>query len=597
MAKLFDSAGEEIELEASGGGEVPRASIAAFRRIGVVGDSFASGTVNVNGGQPSYTALSWPQVMGRLVGAEVVNYTKAGLSTRTWLTDSNGLTKLLADDPQGLYILALGINDDNLGSSYIGTAADVDTGADTFYGNYGKIIKEIMAHAPGSKQILTTLARQEPLKAQLDTAIKALAARFGIPCIVLEEDEFFTTGTFPMSSGHPSVVAYSGMAEAMARLVGECMAADAAYFADYADGEDSGAAPPADLAAGLIQGAVGCIAFGTGGAQATSAPYYAKKPGYIGLGDSFARGWSATPTNNSVSGQPVVQTSTGTISGICMVKDTLLVAVSGPDDRSGYGLIYRIRYDPRTNTLYSIDHIWHPWGHLNAWNWVEATDTIWTANGSADYTLENKIYLIPHASALLDLPKGSVVDFDEWTVEIDADPILVPGDTREGSGGGITGAKLNVIGTPLSVPTWNYSLKAESLPNVGVAVTDDGNKTYYIALGYDTTLPKLWDGTYTVLAAYTTGDPNETVGNPGSYTHCIQDMDWFAGVLYAGHGHDAAWWSETYLGRDGKYHRLEHWVPAATAAGALSKRKHNGIAVTKDWLILAYGEAIHWLPR
>ena len=135
MAKLFDSAGQEIELESSGGGEVPRASIAAFRRIGVVGDSFASGTVNVGGGQPSYIPLSWPQVMGRLAGAEVTNYTKAGLSTRTWLTDSNGLAKMLADVPQGLYILALGINDDNLGSNYIGTAADVDTGADTFYGN------------------------------------------------------------------------------------------------------------------------------------------------------------------------------------------------------------------------------------------------------------------------------------------------------------------------------------------------------------------------------------------------------------------------------------------------------------------------------
>ena len=583
MAKLYDSTGAEIELEASGGGEVPRASIAAFRRIGVVGDSFASGTVNVNGGQPSYPALSWPQVMGRLAGAEVVNYTKAGLSTRTWLTDSNGLTKLLADDPQGLYILALGINDDNLGSSYIGTAADVDTEADTFYGNYGKIIKEIMVHAPGSKLVMTTLARQEPLKEQLDTAIKALAVHFGIPCIVLEEDEFFTTGSFPMSSGHPSVVDYSGMAVAMMRLVGAAMAADAAYFADYADGENSAAAPPADLSAGMIQGAVGCIAFGTGGALATSAPYYAEKPGYIGLGDSFARGWSTTPTNHSVSGQPVVETSTGTISGICVVKDTLLVAVSGPDDRSGYGLIYRIRYDPRTNTMYSIDHIWHNWGHLNAWNWVEATDTIWTANGSADYDLENAIYLIPNASALLELPKGSVAEFDEWAVEIDATAI--------------EGAKLNVIGTPLSVTTWNYSLKAESLPNVGVAVTDDGNKTYYIALGYDTTLPKLWDGTYTVLASYVTGDPDETVGNPGSYTHCIQDMDWFEGVLYAGHGHEVAWWSKTYLGREGEYHRLEHWVPAATATGEPSKRKHNGIAVTKDWLILAYGEAIHWLPR
>jgi len=232
MVKLYDSTGGEIRLSA---GEVPAASIAAFRKIGVVGDSFASGTVNVGGNQTSYPALSWPQVMGRLAGAEVTNYTKAGLSTRTWLTDANGLSKLLADEPQGLYILGLGINDDNLGSSYIGSIGDVDTGANTFYGNYGRIIKEIMAHAPGSKLVMTTLARKEPLKTQLDTAIKALAARFGIPCIVLEEDEFFTTGEFPMGNGHPSVAAHSGMAEAMMRLVGKCMAEHRDYFADYAD--------------------------------------------------------------------------------------------------------------------------------------------------------------------------------------------------------------------------------------------------------------------------------------------------------------------------------------------------------------------------
>jgi len=235
MAKLYDGNGAEILVSGGGAGEIPRASVAAFRKVGVVGDSFASGTVNVGGNQTSYPALSWPQVMGRAAGAEVTNYTKAGLSTRTWLTDGNGLSKLLADDPQGLYILALGINDDNLGSSYIGAIGDVDTEADTFYGNYGRVITQIMAHAPGCKLIMTTLARVEPLKAELDAAIKALAAHFGLPCIELEEDEFFTGGNFPMSSGHPSVVDYSGMAEAMMRLVGRCMEEHGDYFADYAD--------------------------------------------------------------------------------------------------------------------------------------------------------------------------------------------------------------------------------------------------------------------------------------------------------------------------------------------------------------------------
>ena len=106
---------------------------------------------------------------------------------------------------------------------------------DTFYGNYGKIITQIQNHAPNSKIILTTLARQEPLKEKLDEAIVQLAGYFGIPFIVLKDDAFFTTPPFPVGNGHPTVVAYSGMAEAMIRLVGRCMADNVDYFVDYAD--------------------------------------------------------------------------------------------------------------------------------------------------------------------------------------------------------------------------------------------------------------------------------------------------------------------------------------------------------------------------
>lgn len=247
MATLYDAKGNEIEIPAAGGTTDTGASIATFRKIGIVGDSFASGTVNPPaGGQPSYPALSWGQVIGRISGTTVTNFTTAGLSTRTWLTHANGLAKLLAAEAQGLYILALGINDDNLGADYIGTIADINEdhtlNPDTFYGNYGKIIAQIQDHAPGAKLVMLTLTRKEPLKAQLDAAIAEIAAHFGFPSIAVDEDAFFTTAPFPLSNGHPTIVAHGGMGKAIMRLVERCMVDHVAYFEDYADTGDEGQA-------------------------------------------------------------------------------------------------------------------------------------------------------------------------------------------------------------------------------------------------------------------------------------------------------------------------------------------------------------------
>lgn len=242
MSVLYDANGNKIVISGSNATvETAGASISTFRKIGIVGDSFASGTVNVDGGQPSYPALSWGQVIGRISGTTVTNFTKEGLSTRTWLTNADGLTKLLSTEAQGLYILALGINDDNLGADYIGTIADINEdytlNPDTFYGNYGKIVAQIQAHAPNSKIVMLTLTRVEPLKTQLDLAIKEIAEHFGVMAIEVENDEFFTTSPFPLSSGHPTVVAHGGMGKAIIRLVEQCMVDNVSYFEDYADSE------------------------------------------------------------------------------------------------------------------------------------------------------------------------------------------------------------------------------------------------------------------------------------------------------------------------------------------------------------------------
>ena len=74
-------------------------------------------------------------------GNKCINFSSGGLSTRTWLTHGKGLKLLNSSEPQQLYICALGINDFyHLGESYLRTIADIETKADTFYGNYVNLI-------------------------------------------------------------------------------------------------------------------------------------------------------------------------------------------------------------------------------------------------------------------------------------------------------------------------------------------------------------------------------------------------------------------------------------------------------------------------
>lgn len=215
-------------------------SLAMFQKIGVIGDSFASGTIYY-GTTESVYALSWPQIMGRKIGAEVTNYSEGGLSTKDWLTDANhGLPALLADTVKQLYILALGINDNtqiNAGTLALGTVDDITNdytqNPESFYGNYGRIIGNIQAHAPNAKIVILSIAR--PTERNMDTHILAIANKCELPYIQLTDDEYFNSGLFfgSMVSNHPLAYGYSGMANAIQRLIENGIVKHTLYFADY----------------------------------------------------------------------------------------------------------------------------------------------------------------------------------------------------------------------------------------------------------------------------------------------------------------------------------------------------------------------------
>lgn len=212
-----------------------------FNTFGVIGDSFASGALLYNNTHKDDYAHSWGQILARKLGTICTNYSRSGLTTRSWLTDTRGLPLLLNSPAEEIYYLVLGINDaSSLGESYLGSLEDITSHSsmadygDTFYGNYGRIIENIQQHAPHAKIVMFTMAHETTNAIPYNTAIIEIAKHYGIPYIVQTNDSFFTSQFFwdNLAQGHPRAVGYSGMAAAFERLLTDCLRNNTAYFFD-----------------------------------------------------------------------------------------------------------------------------------------------------------------------------------------------------------------------------------------------------------------------------------------------------------------------------------------------------------------------------
>ena len=220
----------------SGKNANPAPSLSMFQSIGIIGDSFASGEISTNGTLIDYYNLSWGQVMARMAGSTAVNYSKGGLTTKTWLTDTTyGLAKLNAESANQLYIIALGINDGNQ-SIPIGTISDITSdNTNSFYSYYGRIIRAVKAHAPNAIIMLSTLARWADKYKPYSAAVKAIGTYYDLPVFDLSESEFFQSEFFADTqvSSHPTAVNYSAMAKEYKRLVENALAENAELYKTF----------------------------------------------------------------------------------------------------------------------------------------------------------------------------------------------------------------------------------------------------------------------------------------------------------------------------------------------------------------------------
>lgn len=217
-------------------------SLALFSKFGVIGDSYASGELYYNSDYHDKYNISWGQILARKLGTTCTNYSRGGLTTRSWLTNAKGLPLILSSPAEDIYYCALGINDVySLGPEYLGSSSDLkddytdipSTDYDTFYGNYGRIITQVKAYAPHAKIVMFTCAATTGNYPMFNSAIIAIAKYYNIPYIVQAEDPFFQTDVYTMmAGGHPTAIGYSGMAEAFERLLNRCIVENRPYFAD-----------------------------------------------------------------------------------------------------------------------------------------------------------------------------------------------------------------------------------------------------------------------------------------------------------------------------------------------------------------------------
>lgn len=201
--------------------DTPYSNLAVFDDLGIIGDSFANGSVYVNGVQHQQREVCWGRQLEKMNGNSVDIFANGGATTKSWLSNSWGLPALQAAGAKQLYIINLGINDAN--NLTLGQLSDIGTANDTFYRYYGNIITAIQAFAPNAYIWCVGLMRRNSGNYNAFTAaVKEIADYYGLPYIDPFEDYFFESYHFMslMESSHPTALMYNGIARAINRLFG-----------------------------------------------------------------------------------------------------------------------------------------------------------------------------------------------------------------------------------------------------------------------------------------------------------------------------------------------------------------------------------------
>ena len=217
-------------------------SIAMFDSVAACGDSYVEAQIwNGSTVLGDFPNLSWGKVIGKLNGIDSYIYASSGANTSNYQERSTCLPAILTDAPRDLYIFCMGINDSS--TVTLGTIADITSHEsytdypNTFYGNYGKIIEQVAAHAPNAKIIIMPPYREKTSSfyTYCRDAVEEICQHYSIGFIDtadsnLANSSFFKDG---LSGGHPTAPLQAAMGKDITNLVNNHMKSDYDYYKLY----------------------------------------------------------------------------------------------------------------------------------------------------------------------------------------------------------------------------------------------------------------------------------------------------------------------------------------------------------------------------
>lgn len=132
-----------------------------LRKVLVIGDSYTAGLVDLGGGKKKdITEYSWTTWMSQFTGGSWIPAAVSGNTAKTWLADrTKGLGLAKSTGKVQAYYVALGLNDQKF---TLGNVSDIGTTADTFYGNYSRLLQEIHAISPDAYIFCSTSFGRDP---------------------------------------------------------------------------------------------------------------------------------------------------------------------------------------------------------------------------------------------------------------------------------------------------------------------------------------------------------------------------------------------------------------------------------------------------
>lgn len=221
-----------------------------IRKWGFISDSLGSGEMEcfTKEGEKAYIDLydySWGQQICRLCGSEGYNFSKGGMQVKSWLnTEDDRCWSGASKNPKQAYISTLGINDAAKGQTTVGSIStdvdisDCENNADTFAGNYAKLLYRLRTVSPRSKIFVVTIPK--PGVEEWNDIIRGMATLFdNVYCIDIEylKELYYNNADFRKKyymNGHMNPMGYLYHAYVLMKHIDYIMQTNFEQFADAA---------------------------------------------------------------------------------------------------------------------------------------------------------------------------------------------------------------------------------------------------------------------------------------------------------------------------------------------------------------------------